>query len=698
MKRKMKGLLALWLAILMVVAIPVTSLAASNYWAGFYTGTQELTKEEETPWDMLEGFQIQYGEDADTIDNQIAMAGESNSNITTNHPGYIYNGWRLWGAYHSIETDPIEKAIGDTITDDDITTLSEQMGNGNIDYFIIEPIYENKYKFSQQPAEDNGYTVVTQTNSGNDVWTDNTSGVDYEWYAYDLETDEVVGTEAVNTGDDLDSVDIESNTYICKATFEDDFVLYSEPVEYTAPVYPGVYVGGVNLVVDTNYVVVDGAVVVSDDDTYAAKVTYDDEAGYTLNIKALVVSGDAGVANTLGAAIYSENSYTINVEGKNTVTGALYEDSESFESTYSSFGIVSEQGDIKIVGKGTLIANVAEGCDRSIGIYASSGDVAIENAAVTATSGEATDISFGLYAGHNVKIYNNTVIAETTAENAMNKGAIYAQELNFTDENGEDGEWYMWRLEDRGDYTYSKDEQCVIDDISDEDYLEITKYKKKNRRPVAAGTVVGGGGTSGGSSSVEKDNDANGSTGGKLPFKDVDGENPYYKAIEYVYLNKLMNGTSATNFAPDEPIDRAMIVTILWRNEGSPEVEEEYTFTDVQPDSYYCEAVAWAQKNGIVNGYSDNVFKPEQIIIREQLAAIMYRYAQYKGYDVSVGEETNILSYMDAERISEYAIPAVQYALGSGIMKAKDAFNPDNQVTRGDYAETIMAFVEYNKK
>ena len=131
-----------------------------------------------------------------------------------------------------------------------------------------------------------------------------------------------------------------------------------------------------------------------------------------------------------------------------------------------------------------------------------------------------------------------------------------------------------------------------------------------------------------------------------------------------------MNGVGdGSMFAPLMNTSRGMIVTILWRMEGQPVPMTANTFKDVEKGAYYEQAVAWAAEKGIVNGYGDT-FGPNDNITREQFATILFRYAQYKGYDVSVGEDTNILSYADAFSVSEYAIPAMQWACGAGLIKA----------------------------
>ena len=185
----------------------------------------------------------------------------------------------------------------------------------------------------------------------------------------------------------------------------------------------------------------------------------------------------------------------------------------------------------------------------------------------------------------------------------------------------------------------------------------------------------------------------------KNPFTDVKKSDWFYTNVEYAVNNKLMNGTTATTFAPNEPLTRGMLVAILYRAEGEPAVNKSIPFSDVDANAYYSNAVVWAQQNGIVNGVTENEFAPENNITREQIAAIMFRFAKYKGYDVSVGENTNILSYTDAESISEYAISAMQYAVGSGLMKGKteSTINPKDNATRAEIAAILQRFLEANK-
>ena len=181
-----------------------------------------------------------------------------------------------------------------------------------------------------------------------------------------------------------------------------------------------------------------------------------------------------------------------------------------------------------------------------------------------------------------------------------------------------------------------------------------------------------------------------------LPFGDVDDGDWFADAVRFVYENGMMNGVSETSFAPHAATSRSMIVTILYRLEGEPVVDDAMDFTDVAGDAYYAEAVRWAASEGIVGGYGGGLFGADDAVTREQLAVILYRYAVYKGYDVSIGEDTNILSYADFADLSEYAIPAMQWACGAGIVNgtSESTLAPQGEATRAQVAAMLMRFCE----
>ena len=181
----------------------------------------------------------------------------------------------------------------------------------------------------------------------------------------------------------------------------------------------------------------------------------------------------------------------------------------------------------------------------------------------------------------------------------------------------------------------------------------------------------------------------------ELPFRDVRPEDWFYADVRYVYESGLMNGTAEGLFSPDLFTSRAMIVTVLWRLSGSPVVNYYMPFADVDQAAWYAEAVRWAASCGIVAGYDNGNFGPNDPVTREQLAAILYRCAAYRQEDTSIGADTNILSFTDVASVSEYAVPALQWACGAGILQGADgALLPTHPATRAQTAAILHRFCQ----
>ena len=179
-----------------------------------------------------------------------------------------------------------------------------------------------------------------------------------------------------------------------------------------------------------------------------------------------------------------------------------------------------------------------------------------------------------------------------------------------------------------------------------------------------------------------------------LPFNDIPSGSWYEDAVWYVYENGLMAGTSDTTFEPDTTTSRGMIVTVLYRLEGAPTVSGASAFTDVADGQYYADAVAWAAANNIVGGYGNGLFGPNDTITREQMAAILYRYAQYKGYDVTAS--TDLSDYSDVAQVSSYALAALQWANAEGLVNGTSdtTLTPGGSATRAQVAVILMRFCE----
>ena len=179
----------------------------------------------------------------------------------------------------------------------------------------------------------------------------------------------------------------------------------------------------------------------------------------------------------------------------------------------------------------------------------------------------------------------------------------------------------------------------------------------------------------------------------KLPFTDVSTSDWFYSDVMFVYENGLFSGTDSRSFSPNASMTRAMLVTVLYRLEGEPAGTGSSSFSDVYSGSYYEKAVAWAAANGIVTGTGSTSFSPDAKVTREQLAAILYRYAQYKKLDTDAGAKLD--SFSDAGNVSGYASEALSWAVSEGLINgASGRLTPKGDATRAQVAAILHRFVE----
>lgn len=177
-----------------------------------------------------------------------------------------------------------------------------------------------------------------------------------------------------------------------------------------------------------------------------------------------------------------------------------------------------------------------------------------------------------------------------------------------------------------------------------------------------------------------------------MSFSDVNENDWFYKSVQYVYSKKLMNGISPEIFSPNSGLTRAMLVTILYRMENEPECGK-LIFEDVESDTWYTDSVAWASENGIVNGIGNGLFAPNNYITREQIAVILYNYANFKNHLTST--RTDVDKYSDGEAVSPWAKDALQWAVGNGVINGKTTttLEPQGQATRAEAATMLMRYM-----
>ncbi|WP_207641633.1 S-layer homology domain-containing protein, partial [Syntrophomonas palmitatica] len=179
-----------------------------------------------------------------------------------------------------------------------------------------------------------------------------------------------------------------------------------------------------------------------------------------------------------------------------------------------------------------------------------------------------------------------------------------------------------------------------------------------------------------------------------VSFGDVPAAEWHHDAVNFIAARRIVTGTGNGKFSPDIGATRAMLVTVLHRLSGDSGSHKN-SFSDVLSGAWYESAAGWAAANSIVSGVGGGLFAPDKGITREQLAVMLYNYAKFKDYNVSAGEDTNILSYSDALSISDYAYTAMQWACGAGIVKGdtKGRLNPQGAATRAEIAAMLERFI-----
>jgi hypothetical protein len=181
------------------------------------------------------------------------------------------------------------------------------------------------------------------------------------------------------------------------------------------------------------------------------------------------------------------------------------------------------------------------------------------------------------------------------------------------------------------------------------------------------------------------------------PFVDIIAGSWYFDYVLSANFLGLMTGTSENEFDPTAPMTRAMVATVLYRKAGSPSVAGlENPFVDIVAGTWYTDAVIWAYANGVVMGMGDETFAPNQLITREQMAAMLYRYAQYDDYDTSTDDSETISAFSDAQSVSDFAVIPLQWANGNGIITGKPGglLDPQGSAVRSEFAAVLVRLVE----
>lgn len=259
-------------------------------------------------------------------------------------------------------------------------------------------------------------------------------------------------------------------------------------------------------------------------------------------------------------------------------------------------------------------------------------------------------------------------------------------EPDVTDSNGYDGSLYQYGVIDYDEETMN---------------FPIYRYTGDNPRETLVSNSSSGGGSSGGGSSSGNNGSQNeepdepSGTQDETVFSDVSSSAWYAEAVNYVYENGLMTGISSTQFAPNNTLTRAMVVQTLYAMANKPAVSGSENFTDVSSGDWFADAVTWASANGIVSGYNATQFAPNDPLTREQLALILYGYAQMRGYNTTQSG-TSIQKFTDYGSISAWALEAMDWAVNAGLLSGKGngVLDPTGTATRAEVAQILMNFSE----
>lgn len=178
------------------------------------------------------------------------------------------------------------------------------------------------------------------------------------------------------------------------------------------------------------------------------------------------------------------------------------------------------------------------------------------------------------------------------------------------------------------------------------------------------------------------------------PFNDVK-EDWFYEAVKYVNENGLFKGATENEFEPNGPMTRGMMVTVLWRMEKEPVVNYLMMYEDVNQEEYYAEAIRWASSEKIVQGHSTTEFKPDEMITREEMVTMLYRYAMYKEMDMTTEQNVDLTKFVDHNAISDYAMEAMKWSVEEGIIKGMSEISlaPVTLTARCEVAAVIMRFM-----
>jgi hypothetical protein len=438
------------------------------------------------------------------------------------------------------------------------------------------------------------------------------------------------------------------------------------------------------------------------------KITVEDGAQVIVNgsISLGASGGEDGTLLVIGdktnLSIISDSSYGV------VCDTVMVSDGASLSLTADSYSIMAGKGGVSVTDGSTLSA----GCEY--GVYIIDGKLTVDSTSTLVTN--ATVAPFCIVDTTNMKEESDIVSlpgipTHTEITSVLGSDEYYGytywslvnigDTLAVTNENSEpvtlseavtgtvtfveaieDGSGEDESEVDEDSSSDEEDESFVDDSSSDEEDDSFVDDSNSDEEDDSS------------SSSEEDENTEDGGIENNF-YDDVTDSDWFKEAVDYVTEMGLMMGTGENKFAPYISTNRGMIVTILWRLEGQPSATDYADFTDVDEDQYYTDAVAWGAENGIIEGYGNGEFGPEDTITREQMAAILYRYSQFKGYDITQGG-MSVGEFSDYEEISDWAFQSMTWAVNTSLISGTDnlVLDPQGEATRAQIATILMRFSE----
>lgn len=674
MNKKINKLLSLMLSVILVLSISPAVFAEgstpTDMKVDVYTGTADIAQgtlpESSAKTEItLTPEEGKYSFNIAAVKNELP---QSNS---------LLSGWKLWSTDNTGSAAAFEEyALSALLTADELTNSETGFNK------ILEPVRGSVCEITEQP------TVAKPT-----VTVSNASQASFAWWTATVAETVVTPTAAIDgqTTATLTQTPEENKSYVCKITWTGDagdtVELTSAPVTYsnvtitfdsnggTGTMNPATVLSGTkyelpecDFTAPENKVftgwTIDGTVYAPEDEvtvcenttvsaSWAEKVATPSISPTVTTIYSTTTISIS--CATSGAEIYYTVDNSTPTTASTKYTGAFL--AKQNPTTVKAIAVKAGMADSEIASKQYVV-----------NVYTSLGGGSIS--------------SGGGYGGTSTSSYTvkfDTNGGLTIASQYVKKNGYATEPENPTKYGYRFKGWYT----DKG-LTKAYD----FDTKVTSSFTLYAKWESENSTPADTNN---NGNTAIGS------NNSNNSNNSSI-FADVANDSWYAEAVKYAFEEGLINGMSETEFGPAVPLNRAMLVTVLYRADGSPSNAGTSAFADVESGAYYANAVAWAAQNNIVNGMSEGEFAPTLLITREQFATILYRYAIFKGY-ISADTAFAEVSAPDSSSVSEYAKQAIAYCIESGIITGYEdqTIAPKGNTTRAEAAAMLRRFMEASK-